>query len=143
QLGTATQPIDLKLAQNEFATVAVTGSAEAGPAVTVLRETPTDFNAQKSSLGLFNLDKACAEAQLLAGENHLPGVAGVRPRAHGGRWVNPVAAALSVACGDPAQAVPVSLEPLAAGERYSIFVIAGPAGRQAVAVRDEQAPLRP
>jgi hypothetical protein len=143
QFGETTKPVDLKLTQNEFATVAVTGSEGEGPVLTVLREIPSDFNAQKSSLALFNLDKGCAEAQLLAGDNHMSVVANVVPGTLGRRSVNPVGVALSVACDDPTQAIPVTLEPLAAGERYSIFVVAAPSGRQIVAVRDEQAPLRP
>jgi len=141
EFGGQSLPIDLKLAQNEFATVAVTGADQ--PSVTVFRETPSDFNAQKASLALFNLDPTCAEAQLLAGDAHLSVVAGVAPAAVGRRAVNPIGVALAVACGDPAQAVPATLEPLAAGERYSVFLVATPSGRQAVAVRDEQAPWRP
>jgi hypothetical protein len=143
ELGTGTKPLDLKLMQNEFATVAVTGSDAAGPTLTVFREVPNDFNAQKSSLALFNLDPGCAGAQLLAGDNHLTVVAGVAPGAVGRRAVNPVNVALSVSCGDPAQALLVALEPLASGERYSIFVVAAASGRRVVATRDEQAPFRP
>jgi hypothetical protein len=57
--------------------------------------------------------------------------------------VNPVNVELGAACGDPAQAVPTKLGVLVAGDRYSIFVTASAAGRQVVAQRDEQAPLRP
>jgi alginate O-acetyltransferase complex protein AlgF len=142
QVGEGKKPIDLKLAPNEFVTVAVADGAE-GPTVTVFREVPADFNAQKASLALFNLDKGCADAQLVAGAEHLSIVSAVAPGASGRRSVNPVAAALSVSCGDPAQSAPVALEPLAAGERYSIFVVAGGAGRQIIAARDEQAPFRP
>jgi alginate O-acetyltransferase complex protein AlgF len=132
QLGEATKPINVTLQPNEFVTVAVTGSADA-LAVTLLRETPSDFNALKSSLGLFNLDQSCASAQLLAGYQHLAVVSDV----------NPVDVALAVSCGDPAQGSPVKLGGLVAGDRYSVFVVGSGAGRQAVAQRDEQAPFRP
>ncbi|HVH82098.1 MAG TPA: alginate O-acetyltransferase AlgF [Stellaceae bacterium] len=143
QLGGASQPINVTLAANEFATVAVTEEGGSGIAVSVFRETPSDFNALKSSLGLFNADKACVAAQLVAGDNHQAVIPDVAPGAIGRRLVNPVNAELGVACGDPAQAAPAKLGQLSAGDRYSVFVVAAGSGRQVVAQRDEQAPLRP
>jgi alginate O-acetyltransferase complex protein AlgF len=142
QLGEATKPINVTLTANEFVTVAVTADGD-GIAVSVFRETPSDFNAMKSSLALFNADKNCAPAQLVAGDNHQPVIADVAPDAVGRRLVNPVNVALAVACGDPAQAVPAKLGQLNAGDRYSVFVLAGKAGPEIVAARDEQAPFRP
>lgn len=142
QLGKATKPIDVTLAANEFVTVAVTADGD-GVALSVFRETPSDFNALKTSLALFNADKNCAQAQLVAGDNHQSVIPDVAPGAVGRRLVNPVAVALGVACGDPAQAVPAKLGQLNAGDRYSIFVVAGQSGPQVVAQRDEQAPFRP
>jgi hypothetical protein len=142
QLGVATKPINVTLQPNEFVTVAVTGSGDS-LAVTLVRETPTDFNALKSSLGLFNLDQGCANAQLLAGDQHLAVVSDVAPGAVGRRLVNAVDVALAVSCGDPAQTVPVKLGGLVAGDRYSVFVVGSGTDRQVVAKRDEQAPFRP
>ena len=142
QLGAATKPIDVTLTANEFVTVAVTASGD-GIALTVFRETPSDFNAVKSSLGLFNADKDCAKAQLVVGDSHQTVVADVAPGAIGRRSVNPVNAELAVTCGDPAQAVPAKLGQLNAGDRYSVFIVAGASGPQVVAQRDEQAPFHP
>jgi hypothetical protein len=143
QFGEATKPINVTLAPNEFATVAVVGEGADGIAVAVFRETPSDFNALKSSLGLFNADKGCAKAALVAGDAHQAVIPDVAPDAVGRRLVNPVNAELGVACGDPAQAAAAKLGQLSAGDRYSIFVVAGKAGREVIAGRDEQAPLRP
>jgi len=143
QLGEATKPINVTLTANEFVTVAVTADGADGIALTVFRETPSDFNALKSSLALFNADKDCAKAQLVAGDNHQTVIPDVAPGAIGRRLVNPVDAELGVACADPAQAAPAKLGQLAAGDRYSIFVVAGKSGPKAVAQRDEQAPFRP
>jgi hypothetical protein len=143
QLGEATKPIDVTLKANEFVTVAVVADGADGIAVSVFREDPSDFNALKSSLALFNADKSCAAAQLVAGDNHQAVISDVAPGVIGRRLVNPVNAELGVACGDPAQAVPAKLGQLNAGDRYSIFVVAGAAGREIVAGRDEQAPFRP
>ena len=142
QLGGVSQAIDLSLQPNEFVTVAASAGPE-GLLLTVFREVPSDFNALKSSLGLFNLDKNCSDAALVAGDNHQSVVSGVAPGAIGRRTVNPVNVELAAACGDPAQAVPAKLGALVAGDRYSIFVMASAAGREVVAQRDEQAPLRP
>lgn len=142
QLGEATKPINVTLAANEFVTVAVMADGN-GVALDVFRETPSDFNALKSSLALFNADKNCAQAQLVAGDNHQSVIGDVAPGALGRRLVNAVNVELAVACGDPAQAVPTKLGQLNAGDRYSIFVIAGQSGPQVVAARDEQAPFRP
>ena len=143
RLGQATKPIEVKLAANEFATVAVVSDGADAIAVTVFRETPSDFNALKSSLGLFNADKSCAAARLVAGDKHQQVIGDVAPGAVGRRQVNPVNTALAVACGDPAQALPATLGQLNAGDRYSVFVAAGASGPEIVAQRDEQAPLRP
>jgi alginate O-acetyltransferase complex protein AlgF len=143
QLGEATKPIDVTLEKNEFVTIAVTGSGDSLK-VNVLREVPSDFNALKTSLGLFNLDPGCASAQLVAGDNHLAVVSDVAPGAVGRRLVNPVDVALAVSCGDPAQATPAKLAGgLTAGDRFSVFIVAAGSGHQVVAQRDEQAPLRP
>ncbi|MGA8399373.1 MAG: hypothetical protein WB697_05760, partial [Stellaceae bacterium] len=70
-------------------------------------------------------------------------ISDLAPDALGRRSVNPVKVALAVACGDPAQAVPAKLGQLNAGDRYSIFAVAGKAGPEIVAARDEQAPFHP
>jgi alginate O-acetyltransferase complex protein AlgF len=143
ELGAATKPIDLTLKANEFATVVVSADGADTIALTVFRDAPTDFNALKSSLALFNADKGCAQAQLVAGDNHMAVIPDVAPGASGRRLVNPVDAQLAVDCGDPAKAMPAKLGQLNAGDRYSVFVAPGPAGREIVAQRDEQAPYRP
>jgi hypothetical protein len=143
RLGEATKPIDVTLKPNEFVTVAVTSEGSDGISLTVFRDVPSDFNALKSSLALFNLDKGCAQAQLVAGDNHMSVIPEVGPGAIGRRLVNPVGATLGVACGDPTQAVEAKLGPLNAGDRYSIFLIANGSSREVVAQRDEQAPFRP
>ncbi len=138
------KPIDLKLTPNEFMTIVITAGTDGGPAITPLHETPTDFNAQKSSIVLYNLDQGCKAAKLVAGPQNVAVISGVAPDALGRRLVNPVNVSLAVACGDAAPAVPVKLGQMAAGERYSVFLFnRSGAGRQALAVRDEMAPFRP
>jgi alginate O-acetyltransferase complex protein AlgF len=143
QLGEASKPIDVTLAPNEFATVAVSADGADGVTLTVFRETPTDFNALKASLGLFNADKSCEKAQLVAGDNHQAVITDIAPAAVGRRQVNAVNVQLGVACGDPAQSMPAKLGQLNAGDRYSVFVVGNGSSHDIVAARDEQAPYRP
>jgi len=143
-LGGKTQPIKMTLKPNEFLTVAVTDGGGGAPRVTLMRETPTDFNALKSSLVLYNLDNKCGEAELVAGDSRIKVISGVIPDALGRRLVNPVDVALAVDCGDKASGVAVKLGQMVAGERYSIFFFArSGAAPQVFALRDEMTPFRP
>jgi hypothetical protein len=142
QLGDHTAPIKVTLTQNEFVTIAVTQGNDGNLMATPLRETPSDFNAAKSSLALYNLDPGCSEARLFAGDAKTVVISGIGPEKVGRRAVNPVDVALSAACADN-DAVSAKLGALAAGERYSVFVFAeGGQARQVLALHDETAPFR-
>lgn len=144
QLGGKAAPIKVTLSPNEFVTVAIIGTAASGPAITLMRETPSDFNAQKAALALYNLDKGCADARLLAGDQHVAVITGVASDKSGRRLVNPVDVALGITCSESVESIPARLGPMAAGERYSIFVFADPTGMaQVLALRDQMAPFRP
>jgi hypothetical protein len=139
-IGGKTAPVKVTLKPNEFVTVAITAGADGAPALSLLREEPTDFNAQKAALALYNVDKACATATLTAGDT--PVIANVAPGADGRRLVNAVNVALAVACG--ANATKVELGAMAAGDRYSVFLFApGGGARQTLALADKMAPFRP
>jgi hypothetical protein len=141
-IGGKTAPVKVTLKPNEFVTVAVTTGADGAPVVALVREEPTDFNAQKSALALYNLDKGCPAATLTAGDDHTAVISNVAPDATGRRMVNPVNVALAIACGD--NATKVDLGAMAAGDRYSVFLFAPSAGaRQALALADKMAPFRP
>jgi hypothetical protein len=140
--GGKTAPVKVTLKPNEFVTVAITAGQDGTPALALLREEPTDFNAQKSALALYNLDPHCAGATLTAGDDHAAIVSNVAPGADGRRMVNPVNVALAVACGD--DATKVGLGAMAAGDRYSVFLFAPSGGpRQTLALADKMAPFRP
>jgi hypothetical protein len=137
-----TAPVKVTLKPNEFVTVVVTTGADGAPAASLLREEPTDFNAQKAALALYNVDRGCAGATLTAGPDRTPVIANVAPGTDGRRLVNPVNVALAVACGD--NATKVDLGAMAAGERYSVFLFApGGGARQTFALADKMAPFRP
>lgn len=141
-IGGKTAPVKVTLKPNEFVTVAITTGQDGAPSIALLREEPTDFNAQKSALALYNLDPQCAEATLTAGDGHTAVISNVAPGADGRRMVNPVNVALAVACGD--KAAKVDLGAMAAGERYSVFLFAPADGApQTLALADKMAPFRP
>jgi hypothetical protein len=140
--GGKTAPIKVTLKPNEFVTVAITAGQDGAPAIALLREEPTDFNAQKSALALYNLDQKCSGATLTAGDDNTAVIPNVAPGADGRRMVNPVNVALAVACGD--NATKVDLGAMAAGERYSVFLFAPSGGApQTLALADKMAPFRP
>ncbi|MGH7092498.1 MAG: alginate O-acetyltransferase AlgF [Stellaceae bacterium] len=143
EIGGKTAPIKLKLTQNELLTAVVTTGGDGAPVVTLVGDTPTEFNAQKAALALYNLDKSCGTATLEAGAGHVAVVQHVAPDGIGRRLVNPVNVALTVACGAGAPGVVAKLGQMDAGERYSVFLYAGGAGAQTLALRDEMALLRP
>ncbi|HEY1798103.1 MAG TPA: alginate O-acetyltransferase AlgF [Stellaceae bacterium] len=141
-MGGKTTPIKVTLKPNEFVTVAITSGAGGAPSVSLLREEPTDFNAQKAALALYNVDKGCPGATLTAGDDHTPVIANVAPGMDGRRLVNPVSVALGVACGG--NSTKVELGAMAAGDRYSVFLFApGGGARQSLALADKMAPFRP
>ncbi|HVC52009.1 MAG TPA: alginate O-acetyltransferase AlgF [Stellaceae bacterium] len=142
-VGGKTAPIKLKLTQNELLTVVVTTGGDGAPLVTLVGDTPTEFNAQKAALALYNLDKGCKEATLEAGDGHAAVISGVAPDGVKRRLVNAVNVALAVACGAGGPGAVAKLGQMDAGERYSIFLYAAGAGLQALAVHDEMALLRP
>ena len=141
--GAAGKPVRIRLEQNELATVAVAATPGGGLTTVIFRETPSDFNASKASLVLYNADEGCNDGRLLAGDKDTVVISGVSPGKEGRRAVNPVNVALNVACGDGAKA-PAQLGALAAGDRYSVFVFAqtGSAHR-ALGLKDEMGTLNP
>jgi hypothetical protein len=142
QQGDRTAPIKLTLTQNEFVTIAITQGKDGSLAAMPLREMPSDFNAAKSSLALYNLDPSCNDARLFAGDAKTVVISGIAFDKVGRRAVNPVDVALGAACSDN-DAMPAKPGALAAGERYSVFVFAeGGQGRQVLALHDETAPFR-
>ena len=122
--------------------VAIGVAANGSIATTVFRETPKDFNALRSSLALFGVDKTCANARLVADKNTVV-IAGVAPGSLGRKAVNPVKVALAVFCAKETRGLPAELGQLEAGERYSVLIFAAQgAGRRVLALRDEMAVTR-
>lgn len=142
RVGNQTRKLNVAIAANELVTVAIGIAANGSIATTVFRETPKDFNALRSSLALFGVDKTCANARLVADRNTVV-IAGVAPGSLGRKAVNPVKAALAVFCAKETRGLLAELGQLEAGERYSVLIFtAQGGGRRVLALRDEMAVTR-
>jgi len=140
--GNQSRKLNVAIAANELVTVAIGVAVNGSIAMTVFRETPKDFNALRSSLALFGVDKTCANARLVADKNTVV-IAGVAPGSLGRKTVNPVKATLAVFCASESRGLPAELGQLEAGERYSVLIFAAQGeARRVLALRDEMAVTR-
>ncbi len=135
QAGNAKLNIELIAKPGEFLTVAVTAKGQQLESQ-ILRESPTDFNAMRSSIALFNTDGSCASASLTGGAKNAAIFETIKIGAIERRLVNPVKLSAQVSCDGQAVAKPLDLGQLQAGERYSIFIQKTKNGRQAFFVKD-------
>ncbi len=135
QAGNGKVDVELVAKPGEFLTVAVSGQGNHLES-TVLRESPTDFNAMRSSIAVFNTDSTCANASLAGGAKNTAIFDALKPGAIARRLLNPVKLSAQVSCDGQAVAKPIDFGQLQAGERYSIFIIKAKNGRQAFFVKD-------
>lgn len=101
-----------------------------------VKETPTDFNAMKSSLALFNLDAKCGAAVMRGGAKSSMIFDGIKPFALQRRLINPVKLSASIGCSDKGADMPADFPQFQAGERYSVFLLGLKNARQTLFVRD-------
>jgi hypothetical protein len=125
--GPVRQDVSATVRPGEFVSVIALDDVSGGLRTVTVREQPDDFNALKASVALYNLDGRCIEPVLrVAGRgtillDHVP--EGQIKR----RQINPVSLAVQLACGGQPVGQPVDLGTLAAGQRYTVFLV--PAGQ--------------
>ena len=119
--GDKKDPVEVTGEPWEYITIVVLPSSGAQLETKIVRETPTDFNAMKSSIALFNLDAKCQEASVQGGAKAETILDKVQSFSVARRLVNPVKLAATVTCG--ATSSNLALSQLQAGERDSIFLI--------------------
>lgn len=129
-------PVEVVAKPGEYVTVAVLAGAGKAPAIHLIREIPSDYNASRASISLANADPACADASLTGGAANVAIFEGVKPFDTRRRLVNPVKVTAQLACGGRPEAQPVEFGQLQPGERYSAFLIPVAGGRAAFVVRD-------
>ena len=118
--------VDVKIVGKawEYITIAVLPDGATRLKTVLVRETPTDFNAMRSSVALFNLDAACSGAALQGGAKNVTILDIVKPFTVKRRLVNPINLTATVGCGEKSADSAVNMAQLQAGERYSVFLLA-------------------
>lgn len=129
-------PVDVVGSPWEYITIAVMPGSQGRVKTKLVRETPSDFNAMRSSLALFNLDAQCGAAVMRGGAKNVTILDKIQPFTVQRRLVNPVRLSATVVCAGRAGGASVDLSQLQPGERYSIFLLTLKNTRQAFFVRD-------
>lgn len=135
QIGAAKTQVDVSAKPGEFITIAVSNKGTAVDTL-ILRESPSDFNAMRSSIALLNADSTCATAGLTGGAKSASIFDNVKAGGISRRLVNPVALKVQASCAAEPAGAAVDMGQLQAGERYSVIVIPAKKGHQTLFVRD-------
>ncbi len=136
--GEAQQALDVSVAPGEFATVVGLGKGKDLRLVT-LREQPDDFNALKASLAFYSLDAACADAGLQAAGRNVDIFKGVAEGSLQRRSINPLKLSVQLRCAGAAVGEPLDLGQLAAGQRYTLFLVPSEQGPRLFQAQDKLA----
>lgn len=120
--GEAQQTLDISVAPGEFASV-VGIATEQGLNLVTVREVPDDFNALKASLAFYSLDASCANAGLQAAGRNIDIFKDVAHGAVQRRSINPLSLSVQLRCAGASVGEPLALGELAAGQRYTLFLV--------------------
>jgi alginate O-acetyltransferase complex protein AlgF len=134
-VGGKTLPLELVAKPSEFITVATVPSGPGAFKTMVLREQPTEFNALRASVAVFNFDANCASAEVNSAGKTDGIFKNATSQAIQRRAVNPIKAQVQWACAGKPLGTALDMGSLQAGERYSIFLL--PAKQVSLAVQDE------
>ncbi len=118
----------------EYLTISVLPEGAKKIKTMLVRETPTDFNAMRASLALFNLDENCGVAAMQGGAKNTTILEGIKPFTVQRRLINPVKLAATLGCGKGSTGL--DIPQLEAGGRYSVFLLTLKNAQQAFIVRD-------
>lgn len=116
------QQLDISVAPGEFATV-VGITSQQGLELVIVREEPDDFNALKASLAFYSLDASCANAGLQAAGRNVDIFKDVANGALQRRSINPLSLSVQLRCAGASVGEPLALGELAAGQRYTLFLV--------------------
>lgn len=133
-----TQQLDISVAPGEFATV-VGISTPQGLNLLTVREVPDDFNALKASLAFYSLDAACANAGLQVAGRNVDIFKDVANGALQRRSINPLKLSVQLRCGGASVGEPLALGELAAGQRYTLFLVPSAQGSRLYQAQDNLA----
>jgi alginate O-acetyltransferase complex protein AlgF len=133
-----TQQLDISVAPGEFATV-VGITTQQGLNLLTVREVPDDFNALKASLAFYSLDAACANAGLQVAGRNVDIFKDVANGALQRRSINPLKLSVQLRCGGASVGEPLALGELAAGQRYTLFLVPSAQGSRLYQAQDNLA----
>lgn len=129
------QQLDISVAPGEFASV-VGIATEQGLNLVTVREVPDDFNALKASLAFYSLDSSCANAGLQAAGRNVDIFKDVANGALQRRSINPLNLSVQLRCGGASVGEPLALGELAAGQRYTLFLVPSAQGPRLFQAQD-------
>lgn len=130
------QALDVTVAPGEFATVVGLSDAQQGLRLVTVREQPDDFNALKASLAFYSLDASCADAGLQTAGRNVDIFKSVADGSLQRRSINPLKLAVQLRCAGAAVGEPLDLGELAAGQRYTLFLVPSAQGPKLFQVQD-------
>jgi alginate O-acetyltransferase complex protein AlgF len=136
--GEAQQALDISVAPGEFASV-VGIATEQGLNLVTVREVPDDFNALKASLAFYSLDASCANAGLQAAGRNVDIFKDVANGTLQRRSINPLNLSVQLRCGGASVGEPLALGELAAGQRYTLFLVPSAQGPRLFQAQDNLA----
>lgn len=136
KLGDKEQALEISVEPGEFATVVGLPDGAQGLRLLTLREQPDDFNALKASLAFYNLDPSCTDAGLQAAGRNVDIFKGVDDGSLQRRSINPLKLSVQLRCEGAAQGEPLDLGELAAGQRYTLFMVPSAQGPMLIKATD-------
>ena len=139
KLGAHEQALDITVEPGEFATVVGVPDAQQGLRLVTVREQPDDFNALKASLAFYSLDASCLDAGLQAAGRNVDIFKTVADGSLQRRSINPLKLAVQLRCSGVAVGEPLDLGELAAGQRYTVFLVPSAEGPRLYSVQDNLA----
>jgi len=115
--------LDVTVAPGEFASVVAIAQADQPLQVLTVREQPDDFNALKASLAFYSLDAQCVDAGLQVAGRNVDIFKAVANGSLQRRSINPLNLSVQLRCAGAAVGEPLALGELAAGQRYTLFLV--------------------
>jgi alginate O-acetyltransferase complex protein AlgF len=122
-VGEQQHTLDVSVAPGEFASVVAIAQAGQPLQVLTVREQPDDFNALKASLAFYSLDAQCVDAGLQVAGRSVDIFKAVANGSLARRSINPLNLSVQLRCDGAAVGEPLALGDLAAGQRYTLFLV--------------------
>lgn len=138
-VGEQQHTLDVSVAPGEFASVVAIAQAGQPLQVLTVREQPDDFNALKASLAFYSLDAQCVDAGLQVAGRSVDIFKAVANGSLERRSINPLNLSVQLRCADAAVGEPLALGDLAAGQRYTLFLVPSAQGPRLFQVLDNLA----